>query len=169
MLRLSPARCSCVSQMHSPLCCDLLLRHRPDRYRHLNLNRIYLLRCNLRRCAVVTIAASCTIVAAAPSPAAARHCHSMLRESAAIASCQDRLHRPQRPPLAAGWVLQGWRPQWRRYLSSTRVACATATAAATATASLRSEQASSAPNAVNPKEAEDEQDRAGEPGGAARA
>ena len=78
MLRLSPARCSCVSQMHSPLCCDLLLRHRPDRYRHLNLNRIYLLRCSLRRCAVVTIASSCTIVAAAPSPAAARHCHCLV-------------------------------------------------------------------------------------------
>ena len=78
MLRLSPARCSCVSQMHSPLCCDLLLRHRPDRYRHLDLNRIYLLRCSLRRCAVVTIASSCTIVAAAPSPAAARHCHCLV-------------------------------------------------------------------------------------------
>ena len=51
---------------------------RPDRYRHLDLNRIYLLRCSLRRCAVVTIASSCTIVAAAPSPAAARHCHCLV-------------------------------------------------------------------------------------------
>ena len=66
--RVSPARCSCVTQMHLPLRCDLLLRHRPDRYRHLNRNRSYLLRCHFRLFAVVTIAASFTIVVAATSP-----------------------------------------------------------------------------------------------------